>query len=84
MSGADQGLVLAQRSDGPGISLDKCAEVGLGYERRTVMRDWIVFFVLYVVVLGLFRALGGLRSAADAFRMWGKASTAIRDDPRSS
>lgn len=48
------------------------------------MRDWIVILVLYVVVLGLFRGLGGLRSAADAFRMWGEASTSIRKDPASS
>jgi hypothetical protein len=48
------------------------------------MRDWIVILVLYVVVLALFRGLGGFRSAADAFRMWGKASTAIRNDPSSS
>jgi hypothetical protein len=48
------------------------------------MRDWIIFFVLYVVVLGLFRLLGDFGAAADAFRRWGEASSAVRNDPSSS
>jgi hypothetical protein len=48
------------------------------------MRDWIVFFVLYALVLGLFRGLGGFRSAGDAFRSWGKASSTLRKNPSSS
>jgi hypothetical protein len=48
------------------------------------MRDWIVLFALYAVVLGLFRGLGGFRSAADAFRRWGETSSTLRRNPSSS
>ncbi len=48
------------------------------------MFSWIIIIVLYVLVLGLFRSLGGLPSAADAFRQWGRASSTIRRDPRTS
>lgn len=48
------------------------------------MRDWIVLLILYVLALGLFRGLGGLGSAAEAFRSWGTHSTAPRVDPESS
>ena len=48
------------------------------------MRDWIVFFFLYALVLGLFRALGGFGSAAEAFRRWGKANSTIRQNLSSS
>jgi hypothetical protein len=48
------------------------------------MRDWILFFLLYGLVIGLFRVLGGFGAAADAFRRWGKASSSIRENPTSS
>ena len=48
------------------------------------MRDWIIFFVLYVVGLGLFRLLGNFGAAGDVFRQWGKSSSSIRVNPGSS
>ena len=48
------------------------------------MRDWIVVLILYLLGLGFFGFLGGLRSAADALRRWGEASSAIRENPASS
>lgn len=48
------------------------------------MRDWIVLVILYILVLGLFRVLGGLGSAAEAFRRWGKHSADQRVNPGSS
>jgi predicted metalloprotease len=52
--------------------------------RRSLVRDWIVVLVLYVVGLGFFGVLGGLRSAADALQRWGEASSAVPDEPASS
>jgi hypothetical protein len=48
------------------------------------MRDWIVIVALYVLSLGLFRVLGGIRGAAETFRRWGHASSAVRFNPGSS
>jgi hypothetical protein len=48
------------------------------------MRDWIIYIVLYVVGLGLFRLLGNFGAAADALRRWGESSSAIRANPGSS
>jgi len=48
------------------------------------MRDWIVILILYVLALGLFRVLGGLRAAGDVFRRWGRHSAATRANPGSS
>ena len=48
------------------------------------MRDWIIFFVLYVVGLGLFRILGNFGAAGSAFRSWGEASSTLRGNPGSS
>jgi hypothetical protein len=48
------------------------------------MRDWIIVLMLYLLGLGFFGVLGGLRSAADALRKWGEASSAIRQNPSSS
>ncbi len=48
------------------------------------MRDWIAILILYVLALGLFRVLGGLGSAADAFRRWGGHSSGTRVNPGSS
>ena len=48
------------------------------------MRDWIALVILYILVLGLFRVLGGLGSAAEAFRRWGEHSAGPRGNPRSS
>jgi hypothetical protein len=48
------------------------------------MKDWIVIGVFYLVALGLFRFAGGLGSAGEAFRRWGRASTGFRSNPGSS
>jgi hypothetical protein len=48
------------------------------------MRDWIAILILYVLALGLFRILGGLGSAAEAFRRWGGHTAANRINPGSS
>jgi hypothetical protein len=48
------------------------------------MVDWIPIIVFYLVALGAFRFAGGLGSAADAFRRWGRASSGFRESPGSS
>ena len=48
------------------------------------MLELIVVIALYFLVLGFFAALGGIRSAGEAFRMWGEASSSIRNNPGSS
>ena len=48
------------------------------------MRDLIVTLALYLLGLGFFAVLGGIRSAAEAFRMWGEASSSIAKHPGSS
>jgi hypothetical protein len=48
------------------------------------MHNWIVVLMLYLLGLGFFGVLGGLRSAADALRKWGETSSAIREHPASS
>jgi hypothetical protein len=40
------------------------------------MWSWIVIGALYVLVFGGFRILGGMSSAMDALRDWGRASAA--------
>jgi hypothetical protein len=40
--------------------------------------DWFVVVGLYVVGLGAFHLLGGLDSAAEAFRRWGGREAARR------
>jgi hypothetical protein len=42
------------------------------------MRDWIAIVVLYISTVLLFRWLGGIASAGEAFRSWGEASSRIR------
>jgi Sec-independent protein translocase protein TatA len=39
------------------------------------MWSWIVIGVLYVLVFGGYRLLGGIGAAADALRDWGRASS---------
>jgi Sec-independent protein translocase protein TatA len=39
------------------------------------MWSWIVIGVLYVLVIGGFRILGGIGAAGDALRDWGRASS---------
>ena len=48
------------------------------------MGELIVIVVLYVVVFGLFGSLGGLASAAEGIRSWGRAAGTIRANPGSS
>jgi hypothetical protein len=48
------------------------------------MNGWIVPIVLYALGFGVFRVLGGLSSAADAFRQWGKSSSTARGELGSS
>jgi hypothetical protein len=47
------------------------------------VRDWIVILVLYVLALLGFRALGGIRSAGEAFERWGRSSSTPRSLERS-
>ncbi len=48
------------------------------------MGELIVVFALYLLGVGFFAILGGIRSAADAFRRWGEASSSIPRNPGSS
>jgi hypothetical protein len=48
------------------------------------MERWIVIVALYLVGIGFFRLLGGVGSAADAFRSWGRASAQRRRATASS
>jgi hypothetical protein len=48
------------------------------------MWNWIWIAVLYVLGMGFFRWLGGLGSAADAIKRWGRASTAHRQETSST
>jgi hypothetical protein len=48
------------------------------------VNGWIVPIVLYALGFGLFGILGGLSSAAEAFRQWGNASSTARSDLASS
>ena len=42
------------------------------------MTGWILPIVLYLLGFALFGLLGGLASAADAFRQWGERATHAR------
>ncbi len=44
----------------------------------TAMSNWIVIVLLYVLGMGLFGLIGGLRSAGEAFRTWGESAAARR------
>jgi Sec-independent protein translocase protein TatA len=44
------------------------------------MKEWIVIAVLYVLVIGTFRWLGGFGSAGDAIRRWGRSNANVRPD----
>ncbi len=46
--------------------------------------DWIVIGILYVLVLLLFRFVGGVASAGEAMRQWGAHTSRRRMKPRSS
>ena len=48
------------------------------------MLDWIVIAILYVLVLLLFRVVGGVAGAGDAVRRWGSHSSSRGMKPRSS
>jgi Sec-independent protein translocase protein TatA len=48
------------------------------------MWSWIVIGLLYVLVFGGFRILGGLESAMEALRDWGHAAAAGSHPPVSS
>jgi Sec-independent protein translocase protein TatA len=48
------------------------------------MWSWIVIGVLYVLVLGGYRMLGGLGAAAEAMRDWGRASSNAARGPHPS
>jgi hypothetical protein len=43
------------------------------------MIEWIVIGVLYVVGIGIFRMLGGLSSAGEAMRQWGRSRAGYRE-----
>jgi hypothetical protein len=55
-----------------------------GAEKEAPVRDWIVIAVLYLLVLVLFRIVGGVASAGEAMRRWGAHSSARRFKPGSS
>lgn len=42
------------------------------------MSNWIIVVILYVLGMGFFHLLGGLRAAGEAVRSWGHASTAVK------
>jgi hypothetical protein len=48
------------------------------------MWSWIVIGVLYVLVIGGYRMLGGIGAAAEALRAWGRASSRGSDAPHAS
>jgi hypothetical protein len=48
------------------------------------VRDWIVIAILYVLVLALFRVVGGVAGAGDAVRRWGTHASNRGMKPRSS
>jgi hypothetical protein len=48
------------------------------------MIGWIVIAIGYVLLIGGFRLLGGVTSAMDAVRSWGRASSARQPSPSSS
>jgi hypothetical protein len=48
------------------------------------MRDWIVIAILYLLVLVLFRVLGGVAGAGDAVRRWGSHASTRGIKPSSS
>jgi hypothetical protein len=48
------------------------------------MTGWILIAVFYIVALVSFRLAGGLGGAAEAFRRWGRASSALRSNRGSS
>jgi hypothetical protein len=42
------------------------------------MTNWIIVAFLYVLGMGSFHLLGGIRAAGEALRSWGHASTAVK------
>jgi len=48
------------------------------------MVGWILIAVGYVLMLGGFRLLGGVSSAMDALRTWGRASAGRQPSASSS
>jgi Sec-independent protein translocase protein TatA len=48
------------------------------------MWSWIVIGVLYVLVIGGYRLLGGISAAGDALRDWGRASSTAARSPHPS
>ena len=48
------------------------------------MWSWIVLGVVYVLVLGGFRVLGGIGAASEALRDWGRASASSGQKPHPS
>jgi len=48
------------------------------------MWSWIGIGVLYVLVIGGYRRLGGISAAADALRAWGHASSRGSHAPHAS
>jgi hypothetical protein len=48
------------------------------------VKDLILFIGGYVLVLGLFRLLGGWRAAGETLQRWGRASAVLRSTQGSS
>ena len=54
-----------------------------GDSKEARVLDWLIVAVLYVLMLVLFRWLGGFASAGRAFSEWGRSSSTVRPDPSS-
>jgi hypothetical protein len=68
----------AARSENPRTSFESGTRVARFVAPGSTLRimwSWIVIGVLYALVLGGYRLLGGVGAAADALRDWGRAST---------
>jgi hypothetical protein len=48
------------------------------------MSSWIVVAVLYVLGMGCFHLLGGLRAAGEALRNWGHTSASVKSSASSA
>jgi hypothetical protein len=64
----------ARVSDGVAVATGGGLRDG-GSEYAHAMWSWIMIGVLYVLVLGGYRLLGGIAAAGDALREWGHASS---------
>ncbi len=43
------------------------------------MWRWVIIGLLYLIGMGFFRQLGGIRAAGETFQRWGKAASTLRN-----